>query len=44
MNKVTDINSGLQTSFRSGPAEDGLFGIFGGRFVAETVSSRAQAA
>ena len=37
MNKVTDINSGLQNSFRSGPDEDGLFGIFGGRFVAETL-------
>jgi len=24
-------------SFRSGPDEDGLFGIFGGRFVAETL-------
>ena len=37
MNQITDINSGLQNSFRSGPDADGLFGIFGGRFVAETL-------
>ena len=32
MNETPKLNS-----FRSGPDEDGLFGIFGGRFVAETL-------
>lgn len=32
------MNQPLQpNSFRSGPDEDGRFGIFGGRFVAETL-------
>lgn len=32
MNQTPEPNS-----FRSGPDEDGRFGIFGGRFVAETL-------
>src|SRR3981189_3683162 len=31
------MNSSLPNSFRSGPDETGHFGIFGGRFVAETL-------
>src|SRR6201747_1338785 len=31
------MNSSLPNSFRSGPDERGHFGIFGGRFVAETL-------
>ena len=31
------MNSNLPNSFRSGPDERGHFGIFGGRFVAETL-------
>src|ERR1700694_1941989 len=31
------MNSNLPNSFRSGPDETGHFGIFGGRFVAETL-------
>src|SRR5258708_20356645 len=31
------MNSALPNSFRSGPDERGHFGIFGGRFVAETL-------
>ena len=32
MNKPAEPNS-----FRTGPDEQGMFGIFGGRFVAETI-------
>ena len=31
------MNQNLPNSFRSGPDERGHFGIFGGRFVAETL-------
>src|SRR5258708_9278469 len=31
------MNTALPNSFRSGPDETGHFGIFGGRFVAETL-------
>ena len=31
------MNTALPNSFRSGPDERGHFGIFGGRFVAETL-------
>src|SRR5258705_3623164 len=31
------MNSNLPNSYRSGPDETGHFGIFGGRFVAETL-------
>ena len=31
------MNNTAPESFRSGPDEDGHFGIFGGRFVAETL-------
>ena len=31
------MNPNLPNSFRSGPDETGHFGIFGGRFVAETL-------
>ena len=31
------MNPNLPNSFRSGPDERGHFGIFGGRFVAETL-------
>src|SRR4030088_470652 len=31
------MNSSLPNSYRSGPDETGHFGIFGGRFVAETL-------
>ncbi|MDB5657341.1 MAG: trpB, partial [Tardiphaga sp.] len=31
------MNPSLPNSFRSGPDDSGHFGIFGGRFVAETL-------
>jgi tryptophan synthase beta chain len=36
-NKSGSMNSSLPNSYRSGPDETGHFGIFGGRFVAETL-------
>src|SRR5689334_12850105 len=34
---TSDIRSGTANSYRTGPDERGFFGLFGGRFVAETL-------
>jgi tryptophan synthase beta chain len=37
LNRLSSPNASAQNSFRTGPDENGHFGVFGGRYVAETL-------